>query len=84
MISTEVFNYFYPSDFVPVKRPPPGFNPSLYALDVLLPSSVASLGQEKAWQAHGAAALLTTVLAGAGWLLIPLLIAQVTGAFKRR
>jgi hypothetical protein len=49
------------------------FQPVLYAVDVLLP--VVSLGQDTAWNAHGAAQWVAAVGTLLGWLLTSALVA---------
>ena len=55
------------------------FQPVLYAIDILLP--VVSLGQDTAWNAHGAAQWATAASTLLGWLLTT---AFVAGLIARR
>jgi hypothetical protein len=59
----------------------PGFNPARYTLDLLLP--VANLHQRDAFVPHGAAAWWALGLSLAGWLLAAVVVAGLTGVFKR-
>jgi adhesin HecA-like repeat protein len=63
------------SDLTPAKATDqmPDFQPAIYSIDVLLP--VVSLGQDTAWNAHGAAQWVTVVGTLCGWLLTTALIA---------
>jgi hypothetical protein len=59
----------------------PGFNAARYTLDLLLP--VANLKQREAFVPHGHIAWWAFDLAFAGWLLAVVLVAGLTGVFKR-
>jgi hypothetical protein len=51
----------------------PSFQPVIYTADALVP--VLNLGQESAWNAHGAALWTTAALTVVGWLLTTALLA---------
>jgi hypothetical protein len=59
----------------------PGFNALGYTLDVLVP--IVDLGQQKAWQAHGAAMYWSWAFMAAGWILTTAVVAGLTGILKR-
>jgi len=78
-----VFDNAYPTELRPAKTGPeqPGFNPARYTLDLLLP--VANLHQREAFVPHGYAAWWAFGLTLAGWLLAAVVVAGLTGVFKR-
>ncbi|NVI89578.1 hypothetical protein [Actinomadura sp. BRA 177] len=59
----------------------PHFNALGYTLDVLLP--LGDLGQQKAWQANGAALYWTWAFIASGWILSTAVVAGLTGLLKR-
>jgi hypothetical protein len=73
----------HPSMFAPTKTGPtqPGFNAARYTLDLLLP--VANLKQRDAFIPHGNATWWVFLLTLGGWLLALVLVAGLTGVFKR-
>jgi hypothetical protein len=78
-----VFDNAHPSYLRPAKSGlgQPGFNPARYTLDLLLP--VANLKQRDAFVPHGYAAWWAFGLSLAGWLLAAIVVAGLTGIFKR-
>jgi hypothetical protein len=60
----------------------PAFNPFVYALDTVLP--IVDLGEQKAWDAQGAAMTAERLLTCAGWVLTTAVVAGVTKALNRR
>ena len=78
-----VFGHAYPTELRPAKSGPeqPGFNPARYTLDLLLP--VANLHQREAFVPHGYATWWAFGLTLAGWLLAAVVVAGLTGVFKR-
>jgi hypothetical protein len=78
-----VFGHAYPTALRPAKPGPgqPGFNPARYTLDLLMP--VANLHQREAFVPHGYAAWWAFGLTLAGWLLAAVVVAGLTGVFKR-
>ena len=83
VIGWVVFDHAYPTELRPAKSGSgqPGFNPARYTLDLLLP--VASLRQREAFVPHGYAAWWAFGLTLAGWLLAAVVVAGLTGVFKR-
>ena len=83
VIGWVVFGHAYPTELRPAKSGPeqPGFNPARYTLDLLLP--VANLHQRDAFVPHGYAAWWAFGLTLAGWLLAAIVVAGLTGVFKR-
>jgi hypothetical protein len=83
VIGWVVFGHAYPTELRPAKSGPeqPGFNPARYTLDLLLP--VANLDQRDAFVPHGYAAWWAFGLTLAGWLLAAIVVAGLTGVFKR-
>jgi hypothetical protein len=74
----------HPSRFTPTKTGGPGqagFNAARYTLDLLLP--VANLKQRDAFIPHGYATWWVFGLTLGGWLLALVLVAGLTGVFKR-
>ena len=67
----------------PAKDAPPDkvFVPFLYSLDLLLP--VATLGQRGRFVTYGPAEWVAAVLIVTGWLLGAVLIAGLSGVFRR-
>jgi hypothetical protein len=80
-LGTGVFTDAYPHDLTRVDAHAPGFNALGYTLDVLLP--IVDLGQQKAWQAHGAAMYWSWTFIAAGWILTTAVVAGLTGILKR-
>lgn len=80
-LGTWVFTDAYPHELTPVDAHGPGFNALGYTLDVLLP--IVDLGQQKAWQAHGAAMYWSWALTAAGWVLTTAVVAGLTSLLKR-
>jgi hypothetical protein len=80
-LGTWVFTDAYPHDLVRVDAHGPGFSALGYTLDVLLP--IVDLGQQKAWQPHGAAMYWSWAFMAAGWVLTTAVVAGLTGLFKR-
>jgi hypothetical protein len=82
-IGCAVFNHAYPNDLRPAKSGPEqlDFNPARYTLDLLLP--VANLHQREAFVPHGYAAWWAFGLTLTGWLLAAVVVAGLTGVFKR-
>jgi hypothetical protein len=78
-----VFDHAYPTQLRPAKSglEQPGFNPARYTLDLLLP--VANLKQRDAFVPHGYAAWWAFGLSLAGWLLAAVVVAGLSGVFKR-
>jgi hypothetical protein len=78
-----VFDRAYPTHMRPAKSgaEQPGFNAARYTLDLLLP--VANLKQRDAFVPHGSAAWWAFGLSLAGWLLAAVVVAGLTGVFKR-
>ena len=78
-----VFDHAYPTALRPAKSGPgqPGFNPARYTLDLLLP--VANLHQRDNFVPYGYAAWWAFGLTLAGWLLAAVVVAGLTGVFKR-
>jgi len=76
-------DHAHPSMFAPTKTGPaqPGFNAARYTLDLLLP--VANLRQRDAFIPHGYATWWVFGLTLGGWLLALVLVAGLTGVFKR-
>ena len=83
VIGWVVFGHAYPTELRPAKSGPeqPGFNPARYTLDLLLP--VANLHQRDAFVPHGYAAWWAFGLTLASWLLAAVVVAGLTGVFKR-
>ena len=83
VIGWVVFDHAYPSELRPAKSGSgqPGFNPARYSLDLLLP--VANLQQRQAFVPYGYAAWWAFGLTLAGWLLAVVVVAGLTGVFKR-
>ena len=83
VIGWVVFGHAYPTELRPAKSGPeqPGFNPARYTLDLLLP--VANLHQRDAFVPYGYAAWWAFGLTLAGWLLAAIVVAGLTGVFKR-
>jgi hypothetical protein len=80
-LGTWVFTEAYPHDLTRIGAHAPGFNTLGYTLDVLLP--IVDLGQQKAWQAHGAAMYWSWAFMAAGWVLTTAVVAGLTGVLKR-
>jgi hypothetical protein len=78
-----VFDDAYPAHLRPAKSgsEQPEFNSARYTLDLLLP--VANLKQRDAFVPHGYAAWWVFGLSLAGWLLAAVVVAGLTGVFKR-
>ena len=78
-----VFDHAYSTELRPAKSGPeqPGFHPARYTLDLLMP--VASLHERDAFITHGYAAWWAFGLTLAGWLLAAVVVAGLTGVFKR-
>ena len=78
-----VFDHAYPTHLRDAKSglEQPDFNPARYTLDLLLP--VANLKQRDAFVPHGYAAWWAFGLSLAGWLLAAVVVAGLTGVFKR-
>src|SRR5664280_1720459 len=76
-------DHAHPSMLAPTKTGPaqPGFNAARYTLDLLLP--VANLRQRDAFILHGYATWWVFGLTLGGWLLALVLVAGLTGVFKR-
>ena len=76
-------DHAHPSMFAPTKTGPaqPGFNAARYTLDLLLP--VANLRQRDAFTPLGYATWWVFGLTLGGWLLALVLVAGLTGVFKR-
>ena len=83
VIGWVVFDHAYPTALRPAKSGPgqPGFNPARYTLDLLLP--VANLHQRDTFVPYGYAAWWAFGLTLAGWLLAAVVVAGLTGVFKR-
>jgi hypothetical protein len=83
VIGWVVFGHAYPTALRPAKSGPvqPEFNPARYTLDLLLP--VANLHQREAFVLRGYAAWWAFGLTVAGWLLAAVVVAGLTGVFKR-
>jgi hypothetical protein len=69
----KVFEHGLSQDLTPAKRQVTSFEPVIYTADALVP--VLNLGQETAWNAHGAALWTTAALTVVGWLLTTALLA---------
>jgi hypothetical protein len=80
-LGTLVFTNAHPHDLTRVDPHAPAFNAFGYTLDVLLP--IVDLGQQKAWQAHGAAMYWSWAFIAAGWVLTTAVVAGLTGILKR-
>ncbi|MCO5967418.1 translocation/assembly module TamB domain-containing protein [Actinoallomurus soli] len=78
---TGVFTDAYPHDLTRVDAHASGFNAFGYTLDTLLP--IVDLGQQKGWQAHGAAMYWSWGFTAAGWILTTAVVAGLTGILKR-
>jgi hypothetical protein len=78
-----VFDHAYQTHLRPagLGSEQPEFNPARYTLDLLLP--VANLKQRDAFVPHGYAAWWAFGLSFAGWLLAVVVVAGLTGVFKR-
>jgi hypothetical protein len=78
-----VFDYAYPADLRPAKSgsEQPEFHPARYTLDLLLP--VANLKHRDAFVPHGYVGWWAFGLSLAGWLLAAVVVAGLTGVFKR-
>lgn len=78
-----VFDHAYQTHLRPAKSgvEQPEFNAARYTLDLLLP--VANLGQRDGFVAHGYAAWWAFGLSLAGSLLAAVVVAGLTGVFKR-
>jgi len=78
-----VFDRAFPAHLHPANGGPdqPGFNPARYTLDLLLP--VANLKQRDAFVPDGGVAWWAFGLSLAGWLLAAVVVAGLTGVFKR-
>ena len=76
-------DHAHPSMLAPTKTGPaqPGFNAARYTLDLLLP--VANLKQRDTFIPHGYATWWVFGLTLGGWLLALVLVAGLTGVFKR-
>ena len=84
VIGWVVFDHAYPTELLPAAKSgsqQPGFNPARYTLDLLLP--VANLHQRDAFVPYGYAAWWAFGLMLAGWLLAAIVVAGLTGVFKR-
>ena len=83
VIGWVVFDHAYLTELRPAKSGPeqPGFNSARYTLDLLMP--VANLHQRDAFVPHGYAAWWAFGLTLAGWLLAAVVVAGLTGVFKR-
>jgi len=83
VIGWVVFSHAYPTALRPAESGPgqPEFNPARYTLDLLLP--VANLHQREAFVPRGYAAWWAFGLTLAGWLLAAVVVAGLTGVFKR-
>jgi hypothetical protein len=86
VVGALVLNQAYhdnPSKFTPAKADPgqPAFHAARYTLDLLLP--VANLKQRDAYVPHGYATWWVFGLSLSGWLLALILVAGLSGVFKR-
>jgi hypothetical protein len=78
-----VFDYAHPAHLRPAKSgsEQPEFHPARYTLDLLLP--VANLKHRDAFVPHGYVGWWAFGLSVAGWLLAAVVVAGLTGVFKR-
>jgi hypothetical protein len=78
-----IFDAAYPMQLRPAKTGlgQPGFHAARYALDLLLP--VANFKQRDAFVAYGWAAWASFFFIFAGWLLAIVIVAGLSGVFKR-
>jgi hypothetical protein len=78
-----IFDAVHPEQLTPAKTTAdqPGFNPARYTADLLLP--VVNFKQRDAFVAHGWAAWASFGFIFAGWLLALVVVAGLTGVFKR-
>jgi hypothetical protein len=74
---TWIFDRAYPAGMVRGDDHGPAFHALAYTLDVLLP--IVDLGQQNAWQPHGAAMYWSWAFMGAGWVLTTAVAAGLTG-----
>lgn len=72
---------FSTADLTPATPHGPAFTAVGYTLDVLLP--IVDLGQQRAWQAQGAALYWTWAFMAAGWVLTTAVAAGLTGLLRR-
>ncbi|SEG76550.1 hypothetical protein SAMN04489712_111177 [Thermomonospora echinospora] len=80
-MGTWVFAQAHPRHMTRADPNGPAFHAAAYTLDVLLP--IIDLGQQKAWQPHGAATYWSWALIAAGWVLTTAVVAGLTGVVKR-
>lgn len=80
-LGTAVFSDAHPHQLTRADPHGPGFSALGYTLDTLLP--IVDLGQQKAWQAHGAAMYWSWAFIAAGWVLTTAVVAGLTGILKR-
>lgn len=80
-----LFDVAYPKNFKPANSSStvdrPDFHPARYTADLLLP--VVNFKQRDAFVAHGWAAWAAFGFTFAGWLLAAVVVAGLTGVFKR-
>jgi hypothetical protein len=74
---TWIFDRAYPAGLVRAEDHGPAFHALAYTLDVLLP--IVDLGQQDAWQPHGATMYWSWAFMGAGWVLTTAVAAGLTG-----
>ncbi|WP_026415186.1 hypothetical protein [Actinomadura oligospora] len=79
-LGTVVFAGHHPPSLK--KDETPGFNPFLYALDLLLP--IVSFGQESAFAPRGGYQWLASALTASGWILATTIIAGASRVLSRQ
>jgi hypothetical protein len=72
-----IFDAAYPAGMVRADDNGPAFHALAYTLDVLLP--IVDLGQQNAWQPHGATMYWSWAFMGAGWVLTTAVAAGLAG-----